>query len=683
MTLGTDIGWSTKYNKLIPTEVGLLSATIGTLTQQLKVMTDDEIMAKYGFILIDETHERDIQTDMAIYMLKNLLLRQQNNTKCPFVVLMSATFDPEVFLKYFNLTLLENYIYCKGEAEGFDEIWDWNDGRIINDMARGAATVIEKIITENPNDDILKADILVFLPGQKEFSELSRYLEILNEKLAAKDLQFSPLQIEGEAVKSRNLDYQRIMSIPTSEHTVRIKGKNYTPRRRVISTTNVAETGLTLNNLKYVIDAGFNREVEYNPVLNISGLITKPAPRSRITQRMGRAGRKFRGVFYPLYPKYIHEKLPAQQLPQILTSDVSGDFLGIVTEQLKVKYTSNAHDLQFLTTDIDMVDPPSADMLSACLEKFYTLGLVSPMAPMYNPDISVLLSNPQIVAKAANRVTEQQFYDYRFGLTKLGAVANLMTGIKIESVRMILSGYYWNCSILDLITIAAYLAIDVRGLGIMVDNKPVDPDWRSVYRYGMPSHLVKGGLLQKFRLLVLDEFIHGAVLFNALRHAINSATNVFRDVPKWCEQHQLNYSLCMTFLRQREEYIELAMNVGLDVTSSTPWSIYRTPEAFMSTITRLKYCIYDGYRNNMLIKTDGVYKTLNGTTVSSPAIFTADEHKLVQSSINLKIEAMPTVVLYHELTLKDDRVKTGMYSIRCGRVSVMDGYISVDPDFCI
>lgn len=699
MKLGETIGWSTKHNKLKPTNIGLLSATIGTLAQQLKVMKDEEICAKYRFILIDETHERDLQTDMALYMLKNLLLRNVSNINCPFVVLMSATFDHLPFLEYFKVPVDTNYIYCKGEAAGFDEMWNWNEGRTVNNHCRAAADVVELIVTQNEADDPAKADILIFMPGAAEFAETRLWLDRLNVALVAKNKPvFSPLEINSEAQQKQNLDYQRTISIPVDKHLVTINGKDYVPARRVIISTNMAETGLTLPNLKYVIDAGFNREVEYHPAMNISGLVTKPAPVSRIKQRKGRAGRSFRGVFYPLYPEHIYNALPTLQFPQILTSDISDIFLGIISEQLRAKKLGGVvsdqpttHKLQFKISDIDMVDVPTPDAATACIEKYYLLGLVSPTAPDWDPDMKVLLSNPIIKTGPTNRIRDVKVVDYNYSITKLGAVAHLFSMVKIESVRMILSAYYWECSILDVVTIAAYLAVSSNDVALRLEvvrgavqrEKRPTVDWATIYKHGLPKGIFPHGTMYKTRLMIADDFIHGVILYNAICRQIDVSPTMVSGLRKWCISVNLNYDAVVVFLKAREELIDQMLTEGFDVFSHESGSLANsTPETFMDTITRLKYCIYDGYRSNML-QLDGVdYKTTAGVKVSTPALFAETEQSKLLDDLNgIKLNTTPKVVLYHELTLKDNRHKTGMYDVISGRCSTMDGFISVDPDF--
>ncbi len=686
LRLGETIGWSTKLNKLKLTSAGMLSATVGTLAQQLRTLTDEQLIAKYRFILIDEAHERDLQTDMTIYMLKNMLLRNQTNVNCPFVVLMSATFDPQGFLDYFRVPLLTNFIWCVGETAGFDEMWDWNDGRTVNNYPQAAAAVVERIITENAGDDPLKADILIFMPGQAEFKETAQWLERLNVKFAGaaatQRLVFSPLQIESVAVQTRNLDFMRTIYIPVAEHTVKIKGHTYVPSRRVIISTNVAETGLTLGNLKYVIDAGFNREIEYNPVLGIRGLITKPAPKSRIKQRRGRAGRKFRGVFYPLYPKFIFDRLPDLQFPQILIDDISAIMLDIINEQLKAKALNGDHDPHFIVSDIDMLDVPSPDALAACLEKLYVIGLISMKAPKWSIDRKEVLEYNEGVG-----VVEHE----RFGITKLGMLAAGFSMLAPESARMVLAAYYWDCSVLDVITMAAYLSLDAKGFteapaGRDTAKRNPAIGWLSVYKHGLPSFLTSKNALYKVRLLIADDFIHGIILFNAIKYIITSAEprGAITALRAWCEANDISYRACMDLIKARDEIIDQLLMTGMNAFANEAYSLIHADEAsLMNTVTKLKHCIYDGYRCNLLTRSGSDYKTAAGIRVVSPALFKENEKtRAMAEEYGFVIKVVPTVMLYKELSLKYNR-KTGVYDVVVDRISTCDGFVSIDPDFAI
>lgn len=679
---GETIGWSTKYNKLRPKSYGLLSATIGTLTQQLQTLADDELMRKYRFILIDETHERDLQTDMTLYMLKNFLLRNQNNPNCPFVTLMSATFDPQSFIDYFNLSLNDNFIWCRGETAGFDEMWDWNDDRTVNNFPQSAAAVVEKIVKENPNDDPATADILIFMPGKSEFVQTADWLHKLNKKLAeAGEKVFSLLQIEARAIQTQNDDYKKLMSIPTENHVVSIDGKKYTPGRRVIISTNVAETGLTLDNLKYVIDAGFNREIEYNPVLGIRGLITKPAPQSRIKQRRGRAGRKFRGVFYPLYPKYIFDALPELQFPQILIEDISSIAMAIIIEQIKVKSLGGDKDPQFDITGIDMVDPPSPDAMAGCLEKLYSIGFISPIAPPYD---EVSTSNEGYTSNQTDNTTK------RFGPTRLGMFSVQLNMLKPENARMIMAAYTWNCSVLDIITIAAYLSLDAKSFAHsdnLKQGQKAEINWTAVYKDGLPSVVVSGiGTLYKMRLLIADDFINGLILFSAVKNVLGGSETkkYLTTLRSWCTANNVSYHAILDLIKMRDDIIEQMLTMGLDIFRGEDCALSKSSmEDLMDVVAKIKHCIYDGYRNNILILRGNKYYTSMGLEVITPKLFREDEIRQAEKlEYGYTVDVKPRSILYKELSLKYKQ-KTSMYVVTAEQISTLDGIVSFDPDFII
>jgi HrpA-like RNA helicase len=676
LKLGETIGWSTKHNKLRTVRGGLLSATIGTLTMQLKSMTDEQIMDTYRFIMIDETHERDLQIDMTLYMLKKFLVRNGANPKCPMVMLMSATFDPNPFLKYFGGTMENNYIYVGGASQGHKEMWDWNQGRTIQNYMKSAADVVDLICRgEGAKDNTEEADILIFMPGLAEFKECQKYLIAVNDKLAKDGLPiFSLLLIDAEAMHKESRDYKGL-DLPTPLHIVR--GHEETvPLRRVIISTNMAETGLTLLNLKYVVDSGYNREIEFNPNYCIRALVTKPSPESRRIQRRGRAGRKFPGIFYPLYPKYIQEKLPKQQLPQILTEDVSPIMLDIISvaSEIEIKTTAYAineaeedeEDKVFDLTKIDMIDVPTPDSLGIGLEKLAALGFIE-------------------IARGGHKITS------------IGRLATRFNQISPESIRMILSSWYWGCDPRDLITIAAYLMTQNSKFKI---SPKQTIDWKQIYKEGIKGVLFGtpffGGedaphTLYRTQMVIADAFIEGIILLNALVN-VNSPTKKggpHKSPREWAEEVGLSYDTLMSFIRTRDDIINQCITAGLDVfkvaSKDPPMSLMTASgDSFADYVARLKYCIYDGYRLNMLIMgEDGKYRSRSGgIIVECPGLW---DDTLINKEGRIKegvsVSSRPKVLLYSELSLKYSRA-TKIYDVVCDRTCALDGYVAFDPSFC-
>ncbi len=639
-TLGDTLGFSTGVNKVLPrVKTSLLSVTVGTLAMDLKLNTDEDIMDRYRYILIDETHERDLSTDMTLYMLKNFLLRNSNNPKCPFVVCMSATFEPIQFVNYFNGTIKDNHIWVSGASYPREYMWDWNEGRVINNYAQAAAEVVRRIVTNAPDEDPLRADVLIFMPGKEEIMKTSKWLDNLNKEFVTNGLPvFSLLRIDSEAMRTKSIEYNRL-DIPVQNHIITIDGKKHVPGRRVIISTNVAETGLTLENLKYVIDSGFNKETEFNPNYNTNGLFVKPAPVSRITQRMGRAGRNFPGVFYPLYPRYIYDKLPKQQFPQILLSDPSVIMIDIINEQIK------STGKPFKVTSIDMIDPPSSDALNYSLGKLYQLGFITPFT-----DDDLAVEGPQIVPK--------------YTLTELGKLSSAFTLISPEAIRMILSGYAYECSIFDLITIAAYVTMPSLAQGKNL------PNWAEIYTVGLGFR----SDYNKMQLLICDEFINGIILINAVKNIIG--TNVER-IYDWCNRVNINYHGLLEFIKLRDDIVEQALRAKFDLFKYEKKSIKVTSQdAFMDIITRIKYCIYDGYRCNRLVpaSSGNKYKSIYGNVdVITPMIIKNSKYKF---------NVLPSCILYSELKLKLNRDDPNrIYNLAAVKISTMSGFVHDDPNY--
>lgn len=690
LKVGKNIGWSTKFNKLHPQETAIISMTVGTLTQQLKVLTDDEIISKYRFILLDEVHERDLNLDLAISMLKGLVYRNKDKPECPFIILMSATFAHEPLLRYFGVGD-DNFIWVTGRTAPIEEMWDWNDGKSVDNYTTAAVQVVKRICDSGIDDNPASNDIIIFLPGSKEIKLVANKLMELNSKL---DQKLSVLKLDSATVSSGGPEYKLITEIPVYKHKVYINNSNdgntYIPFRRCILSTNVAETGVTLENLRYVIDAGFNRETEYNPIYGTNMLITKPAPQSRIRQRRGRAGRKLPGVFYPLYTREVYDQLQVEQYPQILTNNISEYMLTIINEQLRVKTMNNIsiskdNNLSFDISTLDMLDLPTPDALHQNLELLYTIGFITNNAQPWNVDMEQMVR-----AQPASS----------FGLSRLGAMAVQFNGTPPESIRMIQAAYFWKCSILDTITIATWLKyrrkdffyLPRKFIGKDSSQQPHNCNWFAVFKDSISRRIYSEHVLFRARLTIADDFIFGIFMFSAIKYQIANHTprDAIEKLMHWCEYNYISYPMCIKFLRDRDELIEQMITMGVEIFRNEEYSYANVePEDFMELMTKLKYCIYDGYRNNVLTRVESAhgdrYYTKQGLMVKVPSMFAEDEvNKFERERYKFAYESLPQHMLYSGLTI--DQVKdspTGECEIKVDKISALDGFISYDNNFAI
>ena len=439
--LGKTVGYQTGPSSNKPT-AGLLFATAGVLSVQLENQSDADIMSMYKFILVDEAHERSQDCDLMLMFLKNFYIRNKGNKDLPFLLLTSATFDIKRYATYFDISL-DNTVEVIGRAYPIYEHWPKSD--IINYVDESVIKAIQ-IHEENIDDSDDKCDILIFAPGMKHIETIKTQLEEKNETYCEPNSKHSPfliLVINRENINSQADDFNIMFIKP---HLLpKIKGKPV--KRRIIIATIVAETGLTVDTLKYVIECGWNKSDEAYQPYEISGLITRPAPKSKIKQRKGRAGRMFPGEFYPLYTQESYELLDEQQLPDFITGGIKKKYLAIVKEQQKQKILMHQFP-DFRIEDVTLLDPPPMESFIMANSSAALLGFIAENAPLpkqWPPNLS----------------DENLFgIETGFGLTKLGHIASNINSISIESIRMILLSYIYDIAIEDMINIAAIMTVD-------------------------------------------------------------------------------------------------------------------------------------------------------------------------------------------------------------------------------
>ena len=677
LKLGETIGWQTGPTKHA-TKYGLTYMTIGVLAMQLKTLTDDQLMLKYKFIIVDEVHESSLEQAMLLFSLRNFLRRNATNPNLPFVILTSATFEVNKFLKYFDVysddNAQPNLIQVTGFTYPLAEEW-WLE-KSTADYIATAADFVKKIHITNEKDTPDNADILIFLPGVAEITNLREKLDAVNKELYLKGKPvFLPLTILSETVSENKPEYIAVFAAYESLE-VKIEKQRLKPSRRVILSTNVAETGVTIDTLKYVIDSGFNRTPEYNPNFRSQTLLTKAATKAMIRQRMGRANRKSPGVFVPLYPKYVWEKLDDIQLSSMETNDMSSIILSLLHEQVRVdKFQGHQGPLDI--SRIDMLDMPPLDSLADSIEKLYELGFISPLSDFeYTPlDNTNYLDRAEIIRDKTAEVP-------KYNLTKLGALAATSFGrIQPEIIRMILSSYAWDCSTLDLITIGAWLMLDVD-INVSKDKQM---DHLAVYRDGLPYYFVggidgsiHGDLIYKIKLLLSDDFIMGIVIYSAIGKILSNEPNKYIDLLRtWCDNRNINFKAIMSLITIRDELIDSMITGGLHVFTANKTLMNLPEETFLDGVMKIKLCIYDGFKSNLATydPTLNVYITKHGIPIKTPEIFTINELRLAEDKkYQITSTTKPKYILYNQLDMKMDR-KTQLYKAKVQHACMLDGFI--------
>ncbi len=293
--LGEKVGDTVGYRIRLESRVGpgtrIEVVTEGILTRRLQ---DDPALEGVGLLIFDEFHERSLDADLALALSLNgrELLRDDPPLK---ILLMSATLEGERLA-----AMLDDAPVVRSEGRMFPVEMRWGrpfqPGEFIE--PRVVNTVLEAL-----NDET--GSLLVFLPGQAEIRRVHQQLgEALGE---GGNVLLCPLH--GEL----DLSAQRAAIDPAPA------GK-----RKVVMATNIAETSLTIDGVRVVIDAGLARVPRFDPGSGMTRLDTQRISRASATQRAGRAGRLEPGVCYRLWSEAQHDQLAAYGAAEILQADLAG-----------------------------------------------------------------------------------------------------------------------------------------------------------------------------------------------------------------------------------------------------------------------------------------------------------------------------------------------------------------------
>ncbi|MFJ7110719.1 ATP-dependent helicase HrpB [Pseudomonas sp. NPDC098740] len=293
--LGEKVGETVGYRIRLDSKVGpntrIEVVTEGILTRRLQ---DDPALEGVGLLIFDEFHERSLDADLALALSLNgrELFRDDQPLK---ILLMSATLEGERLAG-----LLDDAPILRSEGRMYPVAMRW--GRPFQPGEFIEPRVVQTIL-DALNDET--GSVLVFLPGQAEIRRVHQQLaDALGEST-----QVLLCPLHGEL----DLAAQRAAIDPAP-----------VGKRKVVLATNIAETSLTIDGVRVVIDAGLARVPRFDPGSGMARLDTQRISKASATQRAGRAGRLEPGVCYRLWSQDQHEQLAAYASAEILSADLAG-----------------------------------------------------------------------------------------------------------------------------------------------------------------------------------------------------------------------------------------------------------------------------------------------------------------------------------------------------------------------
>ena len=328
--LGGEVGYQVRFEDHINEETRIAFVTEGIL---LRWLQDDPVLNGVGAILFDEFHERNLQSDVALALAKRLQQISRPDLK---LVVMSATLDAKPVAAYLNDAPV---LISEGQMFPVEiQYLKHHDQRSASEQA---AQSVADIVNHG-----LPGDILIFMPGMSEI--MSTINAVRSERLTE---QVALIPLHGELPPD-----QQDFAFATNR------------LRKIIVATNVAETSVTIDGVRHVIDSGQARVARYDSERGIGTLVVEEISRASAEQRKGRAGRTAPGTCHRLWTESGHLNRPDKNAPEIQRSDLAEVVL--LLHSLGIQRAA-----QF-----DWLDKPDMPAVERAEKLLHILGAIDPVS---------------------------------------------------------------------------------------------------------------------------------------------------------------------------------------------------------------------------------------------------------------------------------------------------------------
>lgn len=331
-SVGQTVGYRMRQDTKISSNTRIEVITEGILTRYL---LQDPELNDIGLIIFDEHHERSVNTDLGLALSLQCQELFRDDLK---LLVMSATLDKAPLEKLLDA----KSIFCPGRSFPIEQHYVGFDSnkRLTNQVA-------DTIIASLQQND---GSILAFLPGVREIQFVHQQLQ---EKLNTGNS--NPLTVQIHPLYGQLSDREQQLAIQPAA-----KGQ-----RKVVLATNIAESSLTIEGIRIVVDSGLEKQLNYNPRSGMNSLITKKISQASSIQRAGRAGRIEPGICYRLWGEQGQNALEAHSPAEISRIELSDLVLNVAQwgaqvdelDWLTPPPTSYVKQAQNLLSDLELLDP--------------------------------------------------------------------------------------------------------------------------------------------------------------------------------------------------------------------------------------------------------------------------------------------------------------------------------------
>jgi ATP-dependent helicase HrpB len=424
--LGKTIGYRVRLENVVSDQTQLEVITEGILT---KMLLSNNALDEVGLVIFDEFHERSIHADVALALCREV---QQILRPDLRILVMSATLDMPKLQEMLCAPVV------KSDGKLFSVKIHYTGQNDLMLLPETLSRVLVQAVKENPGD------ALAFLPGE---AEIRKCEEILLKQLP--DFKIHPLY--GTLSQA-----EQMAAIWPNKH-----GK-----RKIILATSIAETSLTIEGVKIVVDSGFSRISRFDPKSGLSRLETVMVSKDAADQRAGRAGRLAPGICYRMWTTATQDRLPEHRLPEILETDLTS-----VCLDLFAWGTKDINQLLWLT-------PPPAGALNLAIDTLEQLNAIENKSiTSHGKQLQAMACHPRMahmLLLAGDTPSKQLACDIAALLDErdpLGKEAGIDLSLRVEALRRYRTTKSGGSRLARIAKLASYYRSLLK---VDEDNSPID-----------------------------------------------------------------------------------------------------------------------------------------------------------------------------------------------------------------
>ncbi|XP_011197201.2 ATP-dependent RNA helicase DHX33 [Bactrocera dorsalis] len=333
--LGETVGYTVRFEDCTSPQTRIRFLTDGSL---LREAIADRLLRQYTVLILDEAHERTINTDVLFGIVKEAQKQRRQRGLTPLkIIVTSATMDIDHFGKYFNV----RGMYLEGKTYPVKVM---HTKETQPDYLNAALVTLFQFHRAEP----VNHDVLIFLTGQEEIEAMAHQIRQIAK---THDAELSPVRVfplYAQLPQNKQLE----CFLPAHANS-----------RKIVLATNIAETSVTIPGIRCVIDCGFVKRRVYNPSSGLDALRIVRVSQAQAWQRCGRAGRDAPGTCYRTYTQAEMESFENMPKPEILRSNICSTVLQLLALGIDCR-------------TFDFLDRPTPEAVDDAYRKLEALGAV-------------------------------------------------------------------------------------------------------------------------------------------------------------------------------------------------------------------------------------------------------------------------------------------------------------------